>query len=233
MAQVRLDIHDADGRLPNVCMRCGDEASVTKTRDMSWCPPWVGILILAGLLPYVIVAILMTKRARVQVPLCEKHAWHWFNRNLFIWLGLVALLAIFGLFIAATVALPREHQDTFGTFICLGGGGLGFIWLIGVIVAQSTAIRPKEITDHEITLDGVSADFVDAVDDLDRKRRERLRGRRREDDWDDDDDERPRRKRAAADEFEDDRPRRSREDSEGIEEDRPSKKRPRGDDDDG
>lgn len=217
MAQVRLDLHEADGHLPPVCMRCGHEASVTKTRDMSWCPPWVGVLILAGLLPYVIVAILMTKRARVQVPLCENHKGHWFHRNLFIWGGLLAVGAIGAIGIALLIVLPRDHQDMFGPGICIGGGGLGFVWLISVIIAQSTAIRPKEITDRQIILEGVSADFVEAMDDLDRRRRERLRRR----DYDDDDDE---------DWDEDDRPRRKRVESDAIEEDRPRKKRRRDDD---
>src|SRR5258708_14518335 len=62
MPQIRLDREDADGRLPMVCMRCGEPATVTRTRNMSWCPPWVGVLFLAGLIPYVIVAIIMTKR---------------------------------------------------------------------------------------------------------------------------------------------------------------------------
>src|SRR5207247_1179889 len=82
MAEIRLDLGEADGYLPDICMCCGGAATVTKTRKMSWCPPWVGVLILAGLIPYAIVAMILTKRATVQVPLCDQHKGHWFNRAL-------------------------------------------------------------------------------------------------------------------------------------------------------
>jgi hypothetical protein len=65
MAEIRLDREEADGGLPDICMCCGEEATVTKTKKMSWCPPWVGVLFLAGLLPYIIVMLIMTKRARL------------------------------------------------------------------------------------------------------------------------------------------------------------------------
>ena len=48
MAEIRLQLDEADGGLPDICMRCGSEATVTKTKTMSWCPQWVGVLILAG-----------------------------------------------------------------------------------------------------------------------------------------------------------------------------------------
>src|SRR5438132_831128 len=118
MAEIRLDLEDADGYLPGVCMCCGEEATVTKTRKMSWCPPWVGVLILAGLIPYAIVAIILTKRATVQVPLCEQHKGHWLYRQLivggsffvFLMIGVVA-------FIVAMILDPRG--DDVGPFMCL------------------------------------------------------------------------------------------------------------------
>jgi hypothetical protein len=219
MAQVQLDLQEANGHLPQICMRCGKEASVTKTRDMSWCPPWVAVLILAGLLPYAIVAMILTKRARVQVPLCEDHKWHWINRNLIIWGGLLVAGALVVAIAVLVSVLPREHQDMFGAGLCIAGGGLFFVWVIGVVIAQSTAIRPKEINDHSITIEGVAAEFVEAIEERERKRRAKLR--RRDDDWDEEDDN-----------WEDDRPLKKRSKSDAIEEDRPRKKRRRDDDDD-
>jgi hypothetical protein len=76
-----------------------------------------------------------------------------------------------------------------------------------VIVAQNTAIRPREITDDEFLLTGVCNEFVDAVDEAARARIARRRERRRQRDHDEDEEPRPR-KRSAADAFEDDdRPR--------------------------
>jgi hypothetical protein len=37
-------------------------------------------------------------------------------------------------------------------------------WVILAVIVQATSIRAKEITDHNITLTGVSAEFVEAYE---------------------------------------------------------------------
>jgi hypothetical protein len=208
MPQIRLDREDADGRLPMVCMRCGEPATVTRSRNMSWCPPWVGVLFLAGLVPYVIVAMILTKRTRVIVPLCDAHKGHWLYRLLIV-LGSFFLLLFAGIVGTALFAMaPRQFQDSAGPFMCLGGAFLFITWVVVLIVAQNTAIRPKEITDTEIVLTAVCNEFVDAVDESERARIARRRERRRLRDEEDEDEESRPRKRPATDSFEeDDRPR--------------------------
>jgi hypothetical protein len=191
-----VSIDEANGYLPEVCACCDEPATSTRTKQMSWCPPWVGVLIIAGLLPYLIVMLILTKRATVQVPFCERHKGHWLYRNLLIGgtFVLFALLAVAGFAAAMVFGGPRQ-DDLFG-FVCLGTFGLGLVWLIITIVAQNTAIRPKEITDSEILLAGVSGAFVDAVQEADSSRR--LPRRKRSSKWDDDDyeeEEMPRKKK--------------------------------------
>lgn len=221
MAEIRVRLREADGGLPDVCMKCGEPSTVVKTKNMSWCPPWVGILILGGLLPYLIVAMILTKRTRVQAPLCDQHKGHWFNRALVVWGTFVLFGAIcLGGFVLAGAMNNgggRRGDDIFG-FACAGSVVLGLIWLIVLIVAQNTAIRPKEITDKDITLTGLSQEFVDAVEDQDQDDRPR-RGRSRDDD-DYDDEPKARKKRPVYDDDEDDepRPRKKRPPFDGIEE---------------
>jgi len=194
MAEIRLDLEEADGDLPPVCMCCGEPATVTKSKSLSWCPPWVGVLILAGLLPYLVVTLILTKRATLQAPFCAAHQGHWFHRNLLIW----ATFFLFGLLGAALFALlillgpGGPGQDDLAPFGCLGGVVLFLVWIVIVVAAQNSAIRPKEITDYDITLQGVSDAFVDAVEEQDRKRR---KGRRQRFDWEDEEEEKPRRRK--------------------------------------
>jgi hypothetical protein len=207
MAEIRLDLDEADGRLPDVCMCCGDASTTLKTKSMSWCPPWVGVLIVAGALPYVIVAMIMTKRARVQVPLCDRHHGHWLYRHLIVW-GLFGFLLLLSAAAGLIVAiLPGRHQDTIGPFACIAGLVFFVGWLIVLIVAQSTAIRPKEITQDEIVLQGVSDAFVEAVQTADEERRARRKKKRARVIEQDDDDEafeapKPRKKRPPLDAIE-------------------------------
>jgi hypothetical protein len=215
MAQVTLELGEADGYLPPVCMCCGEPASATKVRTMAWTPPWVGVLIFAGLLPYVIIAAVMTKRATVEVPLCERHQWHWLNRNLLMWgsFFLFGLVGAAGLTIG--LSLQKQDQDMVMPFVCIGCFVLLVVWLVIAIACQNTAIRPSEITEYEITLTGVCRAFIDAVDEARATRRFRKRERRRYDDDDYDD------RRRRSDEYEEDdepRPRRRKPPSDAIEE---------------
>jgi hypothetical protein len=193
MSEIRLRVREADGFLPPVCMCCGAAASATKAKKMQWCPPWVGILILAGLLPYVIVAVILTKRATVQAPLWDQHQGHWLNRVLLIWGSflLFGLIGVAGIIFGANI--PPPDQDNVLPFICIGSVAMLVVWLVIVIVCQNTVIRPKEITDTEITLTGVCEEFVAAVEE-DREER-RARKRQRPSRWDEEDEDEPRPRR--------------------------------------
>jgi hypothetical protein len=190
MPEIRMRLREADGHLPAVCMCCGAPASTTKVKKMRWCPPWVGVLILAGLLPYVIVAVILTKRATVQAPLCEPHQGHWLNRLLLIWgsFFLFGLVGLAGIIFAVNLPLP-DRENAF-PFVCIGTIILLVIWLVIVIVCQNTVIRPREITDAEITLTGVCDAFVNAVEDAREERWARKRDRPRR--WDEQDEDEPR-----------------------------------------
>jgi hypothetical protein len=211
MAQVRLSVQEADGYLPAVCMCCGKPATKTVTKRMQWCPPWVGVLILAGLLPYAIVASILTRRAVVQAPFCDEHKGHWFKRNMLIWgtLFLFGIVGVGALVIAANVE-DQQRIKTLMPYACVFISLEALVWIIIVVACVSTGVRPKEITDVEIALTGVSEQFVDAVAEEDRARKERRRQRRRErerpghwrDETDDVDDDGPRRRRPTDDRIE-------------------------------
>ena len=193
MARIRLLVREADGELPMVCMRCGEPATVVKTKNMAWCPPWVPVLILAGVIVYIIVAIILTKRARLQAPLCDEHKGHWLYRQLIIWGTFLPLLVIG---IAAVVGIsnaPNQVRNILCPFFGIGGLVALIAGVVLLAVAQSTAIRPKEITDREILLEGVADEFVQAVEEMDRDRRARRRVRRGrwEDDWESDEEPAP------------------------------------------
>jgi hypothetical protein len=164
MPSIRLDRFEAS-ELPPVCIRCGGSATLHKDKSFSWYPPWVAVLILAGLAPYLIVAIILTKRMTVAAPLCDRHKGHWFWRTFLIVASFLGLVGLFVLFIVFAVQSQPGARDTdMLAGIACAGAAVGFLfWVIAAIVLQMTAIRPTEITDHTITLTGVAPDFIDAV----------------------------------------------------------------------
>ena len=181
MAEIQLRQSETDrDRLPDVCMVCGQPATDQINRTFSWYPPWVTLTFLIAWPLFLVLMLVMTKRMRVEVPICEKHRGYWWKRQMLMWLPLlVLLLAGVGAMIAASAAAPRNSDLT--GFVCVGFGGLFFVWLIIAAVIQNMMVRPTEITDRTITLKKVHDEFVDAFYKL-------RRGRDRDFDRDYDDD---------------------------------------------
>jgi hypothetical protein len=175
--------------LPPVCMKCGAPATVRKTRQFSWVPPWIAALVIVPL-AYVIVALVLTKRQRVETPFCDRHASYWWLYPLMMWLLALGLLGLGVVVAVAASAAAGQHNDALPAMICLGFGGAVLVLAIVAAIMNNMRIRPKEITDRYIHLEGVCAEFADAVeDDEDRRRaafdrdydRERRPRRTRED----------------------------------------------------
>jgi len=70
----KLLIVTQGSQLPAICLECGQPISrEPRKRTYYWHNPWLFFLILAGLLIYVIVALIVRKRFQLYLPLCETH----------------------------------------------------------------------------------------------------------------------------------------------------------------
>jgi hypothetical protein len=164
MATLRLVGKPIDNEdIPDLCMKCGTLAEQRKDKTFNWYPPWVYVLILVNLVAFAIVAVVLTKKRRVPVPLCTAHRNHWLWRQLVLVGGFVGLAGLIVLFVilASDNAKPRRGDDYTG-LICVGSVAALIVWLLAAVVLQATAIRPTEITDYSITLTNVSEEFARA-----------------------------------------------------------------------
>ena len=170
MARVRLSRYEVEeDDLPPVCMRCGAPAVERVSKAFAWHPPWVLVLLIAGLLPFAIVAFVLTKRMTIRAPLCAAHRNHWFSRLLFTWLSFVGL-AVLG--VAAVVLMVESGDRRSGggmswlAGLACAGATVGLLaWVIATVTLQLTSIRPTEITDRSILLTGVAREFLEALED--------------------------------------------------------------------
>jgi hypothetical protein len=194
-------------------MKCGARAKVEQTKKFSWHPPWVSALIVAGVLPWAIVAMILTKRMTVQAPLCKEHESHWTWRFWVATLGLCFLgfLTVASFAILAITSDQRGGANPVGGFLCLATvlGALGFV--IALAIINHTAIRPTEITERSITLTNIAPEFLDALEDERGEEEDeepaqyRRKSRRRlHEDEDEDEDDLPRRRRQRARDDDDD-----------------------------
>jgi hypothetical protein len=200
MATVRMGRYElSEYDLPRVCICCGARATMFKQKRFQWHPPWAFLALGA------MGAMMFAKTATLQVPLCERHKWHWGGRTAVILLSLLALLLL--LFGAIVIASKLQVEPE---FVFIPFAALFLAWLGLAITLSVTTVRPTEITDKSITLQGVSEEFIDALNEA-RRGDDRYRPRRRsqDDDDEDEDEDRPRRRRSRddADDDDDDQPR--------------------------
>ena len=180
MSSIRVYRDEANGKMfPDLCIRCGAEAELTQRKKFVYTPPWVHVFILAGLLPWALLAMLLRKEMTIRVPLCRQHKWHWHGRILFAIGGLFAI--IFSGIGAIVIATEVKGVDLDGPLI-FGFIALFIGWLVGVVVSNNTCIRPKEITNRWADLIGVSEAFAEAWDEIEPPPPP---PRRKQKDWDD------------------------------------------------
>lgn len=169
MAKIKLGRFEIEtGLLPRTCMACGAPADNFVRKTFFWHPGWVAVLILIGLWPYIIVALILTKRMKIPVPLCPRHRKYFLRRSLFVGLGLVVIImAAIGIIAMMSNKKPGGgNSDDFLGFAIAGTGGLFLLWLITAAVLQRNSIRATEITPQSITLGNVSSDFKSALMDV-------------------------------------------------------------------
>jgi hypothetical protein len=167
VAKILLRRHEVEERaLPYVCLRCGRPANLWKTKNF----------ILAA--PYGAAAV--GKLSRIEVPLCSRHRRHWLWRALFGVLGgLVVASFLIGL---AGVAEPQSvspaWRDALIPFFGVGCVGLP-LWLPVMLILHFTSVRPTKVTEDDITLAGVSRDFVEKLKEFRRQSLEERKAARR------------------------------------------------------
>ncbi len=144
-------VMDLQDELPSRCIYCNRDAVTRVSRRFSWHPPLLYLLILAGVLIYAVVAAIVSKRARIQIPLCEHH-----DRRRSIRNATVAALFIGGIAGCAAGAMKD--------------GSIPLFWLGGVaciaalLVVSLSRLSPKRIDDREIRLRGAGQEFLDGLD---------------------------------------------------------------------
>jgi hypothetical protein len=149
--------------LPEVCLRCGAPGTVFKRKTFSWFPGWIYVLLVTGLVPFLVVALVLTRRRTVEAPLCAEHKNHWLIRQLVVLLSFLFLIVVgLGTFVALGTFADEGGFD----LVCFGWFILLIAWLILAAVMQMTAIRPIKITDTTITLVGVCDEFVQAYQEV-------------------------------------------------------------------
>jgi len=123
--------------LPGKCIKCGQPSTHRLQRTLYWHAPWIYLLILASLLIYVVLALVLRKKAVVAIPLCDEHRKARSNGLLTTW------LLVFGVIGSIVGGISMEQP----WFFLLGLGCFIAAIVVGV---RSRLLVPTLIDDQGI-----------------------------------------------------------------------------------
>jgi hypothetical protein len=140
--------------LPPYCVKCGQPAEKYVSRNFGWHNPWLYLLLLVNILVYAIVATVVMKRMKLDVPLCAEHR---SRRSMFLWGGWGLLLAAIPLgVVVGSMGTDNEGIGVLAGLAC-------FIASIVLLIMGNLLMRPKVIDDNQATFTGVSPAFLQYV----------------------------------------------------------------------
>ena len=146
--------------LPELCIRSGEPVTDGHRwkKNFQWHPPWIVLLIFVGLLVYVIVALIMTKRMQLEMSLSP----HWRKvrrRRIAIgWaLGLSGLAMLIG---GIVYAMNTVLSPSWVGWLCFAGFLLALGGLIYGVVASRMVVL-KFMDDHYVHLKGVHPSILE------------------------------------------------------------------------
>lgn len=145
--------------LPDICLKSNQPAVGRLKRNLSWHHPAIALTILLGLLVYVVLAIVLTKRATIHIALTDEWLARRQRRMIFAWAtGLICVALLVG-----GIVLAAQTNDGGYIFLTL----IGFVGGLIVLIAGQSAlamVTPKRMTDEYIWLKGVHPEFLDRLE---------------------------------------------------------------------
>jgi len=141
--------------LPVRCAKCaGPVTGRHIPRNLYWHQPWVYVLIFVSLPVYIIVSLIVRKKAKLAIPICEEHRTKRYVAILVSW-----LLTVLGL-VGFVAAIVRES----GVWLCVG---LALV-LAGIILglAKGTLVTAKKIDGDYVWVSGFSKEYLETLPDF-------------------------------------------------------------------
>ncbi len=150
----RILVMRRDSVLPDRCIKCNEPALGYKLRRVLYWhrPAWYWLLLVSVLI-YAIVAMIVRKRATVEVGLCPVHRQ---RRYLAVALGVLALFGGLG----GCIAYAQESDAVIYLGIILAVAG------VAIAGFGHQVVRAAEIDDNYVRLKGAGADYLSPLPDV-------------------------------------------------------------------
>lgn len=148
----RTLIMQKTARMPDRCIKCGVDANGSNLRKtLRWHHPALALLILAGVLIYLIVALIVRKSATVEISLCEDHLRKHRVAVVGSWLIFLAGIA----FMVLAIGTESGGSALFGLLLLFGSAISAATW--------ARVVSVKKIDDYYVMLRGIDESFLDLL----------------------------------------------------------------------
>lgn len=139
---------------PRVCLKCASpEVHRRRTQKFAFTPVWARMMVLFCWIGALIAMAITTKRATLELPLCEPCHAKWVRaRNITIFASIGLIFLVVGAGILSGVV--GEDAGMFAMPIAIVVGSIGLVVLIRKVSVPATLQSPK-IDDTFVTLVGV------------------------------------------------------------------------------
>jgi hypothetical protein len=153
-------IHVLQGALlPMCCVKCGArERLVPRDANFAWTPPWIWAFLPLGVLIPVVLSAVLTRRAKLRLPLCERCNRRW---SAGVWIGVATGLGFLGGLIGGIALMVN---DLFPLGLALLCSAILAPFLIGPLVTRPRFLRAKKIDERGwVTVVGMHPDARGAL----------------------------------------------------------------------
>lgn len=146
-----------DAPLPDVCVKCGaTPCQHRRNHQFVWNPPWIIFLFLLSPVIAAVVALIVQKKGRLQLPLCSTCQTRW-TRGIFIILG--GVLWLIGALIGGAVAMGEDLPEV-GLPLMISAI---VFFIVAVVVPRNRFLRAKRVDDRVIVITGLHPNAVQAT----------------------------------------------------------------------
>lgn len=145
-----------DAPLPSVCVKCGQHGSERRNQQFVWTPPWVFIIFVISPVIAAIVALVVQKKGRLQLPLCPTCNARWKQGTLIIVGGvLFFLFAMIGGIIIAANELPEVGVPLVIASLVAP--------VVAIMIANKRSLRAAKIDERMILIPKIHPAAVQAI----------------------------------------------------------------------
>ncbi len=140
-------------QLPFICVKTNKPADDWLRRRLSWHSPFIYLTILAGLLIYVIIALIVRQTADIKIGLCREQIVRRRWSIAIAWLTALAGVVLF------FVGIANSDPNNSAWIISVVGGVAVFASLLMAIILVPM-VTPARITKRHVWLKGVNPEFL-------------------------------------------------------------------------